>query len=139
MNIIIQIFIGAFVASIILTILIRRLALWLKIVDQPQTGTRHIHRRPVPLLGGLAIFLALALLLIWVYFSPIWPVKKFSLLAPLPANLHIINLKQIIGILLAGLLLMIGGLLDDKHRQRPLVQIIWPILACLVIIVSGIA
>lgn len=134
----ITIFLGAFAASIILTILIRRLAIWLKIVDQPRAGTRHIHQRPVALLGGLAIFLAFALLLIWVYFSPIWPVKKFGLLTPLPAKLHIINLKQIIGILLAGLLLMVGGWLDDKHHRKPLRQIIWPILACLVIIVSGI-
>ena len=136
--IIIQIFIGAFAASVILTILIRRLALWLKIVDQPQVGTRHIHQRPVPLLGGLAIFLAFALLLIWVYSSPIWPVKKFGLLEPLSTNAHVINLKQIIGVLSAGLLLMIGGWLDDKHRQKPLAQIIWPVLACLVIIVCGI-
>jgi UDP-GlcNAc:undecaprenyl-phosphate GlcNAc-1-phosphate transferase len=138
MNFIISIFFGAFAASIILTILVRRLALWLKIVDQPQVGTRHIHQRPVALLGGLAIFLAFVLLLIWVYFSPIWPVKKFSLLEPLSSNLHMINLKQIIGILLAGLLLMIGGWLDDKHHRRPLKQIIWPILACLIIISCGI-
>jgi len=137
-NILIQIFIGSFAVSIILTILIRRLAIGLKIVDQPQVGTRHIHQRPVALMGGLAIFLALALLLIWVYFSPIWPVQKFGLLTPLQAKLHIINLKQIIGILLAGLLLMIGGWLDDKHHRKPWRQIIWPILACLVIIVSGI-
>ena len=46
--------------------------------------------------------------------------------------------KHIIGIMIAGLLLIIGGVLDDKFNLSPLKQIIWPVSACIVIIISGI-
>ncbi len=134
----ITIFLATLVTAIILTILVRRLAIHFKIIDRPQTNSRHIHQQAVPLLGGLAIFLTFCLILIWVYFSPAWPVKKFGLWEVLSAKVNIVHLKQLIGILVAGCLLMIGGWLDDKYHLKPRQQIIWPILACLVVIASGI-
>ena len=47
----------AFILSLILTLLCRRLALRLGLIDRP--AARKAHRRPTPLLGGLAMLLAI--------------------------------------------------------------------------------
>lgn len=132
------IFAVSVILSAILTWLIRRLALKLKIVDPPEVGGRKIHPKPVPLLGGVAIFLAVFIILFVVYFSSVWPVKKFDFFEVLPVGLSLVTLKQIIGLFLAGLILMLGGFLDDKYRLKPRRQMIWPILACLIVIIFGI-
>jgi UDP-GlcNAc:undecaprenyl-phosphate GlcNAc-1-phosphate transferase len=118
--------------------MVRRLARKFKVLDWPEIGGRKIHQLPVPLLGGLAIFLTFSLVLFFVYFSFFWPVQKISFFEILPAKLNLVTLKQILGLLVAGLFLMIGGFLDDKYHLKPKQQIIWPILACLAVIVSGI-
>ena len=53
----ITIFSFTFVLSVFSTELIRRLALRFKIVDHPAPG-RKIHKKKIPLLGGLAIFIS---------------------------------------------------------------------------------
>jgi len=127
-----------FLLAVILTFLVLQLAKKLKILDYPDS-TRKLHHRPVPLLGGLAVFLAFSIVSFLVYISPFWPTEKFSFLEPLPKNFHqIIIFKHLIGIFLSGLLLTIGGILDDKYSLKPYQQIIWPILASFVIILSGI-
>lgn len=138
LNIFIPIFILSVFLSIITTLLIRRLALKLNIVDQPEIGSRKIHLQPVPLLGGLAIFLTFIIILFLVYSSPYWPVKKFGFFEVVPAKLSLVTIKQIVGLFAAGLILMIGGFLDDKYHLKPKQQIIWPILATIVVIISGI-
>lgn len=117
----------AFVCSVVFTIIIRKLALRFKIVDRPdQYPERKIQKKPVPLLGGLAIFLSVFLVTI-----------VYTLFTDRVLGGYMLP-KYLIGILIGGLLLMIGGFLDDKFNIKPAKQIIWPILACLVVIASGI-
>src|SRR5690348_17818476 len=52
-------FVIALCASLILTIPIRYFALRYGMVDKP--GPRKVHLKPIPLLGGIAIFLGFAL------------------------------------------------------------------------------
>ncbi|MGC9048789.1 MAG: MraY family glycosyltransferase [Patescibacteria group bacterium] len=137
-SVFIHIFIISIFLSIISTLLIRQLALRLRIIDWPEIGGRKIHLQPVPLLGGLAIFLTFFIILFLIYFSPFWPVKKFSFFEVLPKNLNLVTIKQIVGLLLASIFLMIGGFLDDKYHLKPKQQIVWSILAALVVIISGI-
>ncbi len=118
-------FLISFILVVCLTPLIRRLALRFKIIDWPAPGGRKIHKKPVPLLGGLAIFISFIVVLFVAYNSGFWPEG-------------LVRAKNLIGIGLAGSLLMLGGFLDDKYHLKPYQQIIWPILASLVIIVSGI-
>ncbi len=118
-------FLISFILALILTPLIRRLALKWRVVDQPMIAERKIHREPIPLLGGLVIFIAFFLVLFIARAIPWWPEDK-------------VLLKHSIGLLIAGLFLMFGGFLDDKYNLKPHWQIIWPILACLIIIGSGI-
>src|SRR6266849_6575161 len=46
---------GAFVAAVVLTALVRRAALALGVMDRPD-GVRKLHRQPIPLLGGVGVF-----------------------------------------------------------------------------------
>lgn len=110
--------------ALILSPLIRRLALKLKIIDVAGIGERKIHQNPTPLLGGLAIFLSFFIVL-FIARLTWWPADK-------------VLDKHLIGLFLASLFLMVGGILDDKYCLPPKKQIIWPVLACLTVIVSGI-
>ncbi len=117
-------FISSFLLVIFFTPLVRRYALEKKIVDYP--GHRKIHKSPIPLLGGLAIFFSFFLVLSYfVFFTPYILGKTLAL-------------KQLLGVFIAGLFLMIGGFLDDKYNLSPKKQFIWPFLAVLTVIISGI-
>lgn len=118
-------FLASFALSLVLTPLIRRIAIKFDILDRPESSKRKIHHKAIPLLGGVAIFFS--------FFIVLLVAKHFSLLPGL-----IPTSKQLIGIIIAALFLMIGGFLDDKYQLSPLQQFVWPVLACLAIIVSGI-
>jgi len=118
-------FIVTFLLAVFLTGLVRRLALKWRVVDEP-TEPRKIHKKPMPLLGGLAIFLSFfAVLGYYIFFTD-------KLLG------SEIVVKNLIGVFLGGALLMIGGFLDDKYKLKPKYQIIWPIAAVIAVIVSGV-
>lgn len=118
-------FIITFVLAIILTSFIRRLALRWRVVDEP-IEPRKIHTKPIPLLGGLAIFLSFfGVLAYYVFFTD--KILGGQIL-----------MKNLVGVFLGGLVLMVGGFLDDKYKLAPRWQIIWPILAVIVVIASGI-
>jgi UDP-GlcNAc:undecaprenyl-phosphate GlcNAc-1-phosphate transferase len=92
------IFAIAFTTSFGLTGPIRRLALHLGMVDQP--NSRKLHQRPMPLLGGLAIYCGTVVAIM------------FSLEGQ-PRG-------QILGILASATLLLVTGILDDRgvlHHQ----------------------
>jgi len=95
------------------------------LVDKPD-AERKVHTTPMPLLGGLAIFVA---------FTTVALVYAFATDVLIGKDLH---LKAIIGLALGGILIMIGGWLDDRCHLKPGQQIIWPILAILIVIASGI-
>lgn len=112
----------ALLLSIALVLLVKRLALKFNIVDRPDFS-RKIHQKPIPLLGGLAIFLA--------YFALIFLFLKYLLTGDL-------NINHWLGFALGALFLVIGGVLDDKYNLAPKWQIIWPILAGLAVILGGV-
>jgi UDP-GlcNAc:undecaprenyl-phosphate GlcNAc-1-phosphate transferase len=88
----------AFLASLGLTIPIRHLALRYGMVDKP--GPRKVHIKPIPLLGGIAIYLGFVLAVL--------------------LTLHDAPLSQILGILAGATLVAVVGFLDDRgllHHQ----------------------
>jgi UDP-GlcNAc:undecaprenyl-phosphate GlcNAc-1-phosphate transferase len=113
----------SFIIAVTMTALIRSLAVKLKIIDYP-SEPRKIHDQPIPLLGGLAIFTTFMLVTIIYYQAGLLVDGKIE------GNL-------IFGILLAGLILMINGFLDDKFKLKPRQAIIAPIIACLIVIFFG--
>lgn len=113
------------VLTAILTWGIKRLAGHYQIVDKPDVSRvgRKIHEVPVPLLGGLAIFLAYFILLFfWSDYFLAGDLQWFHL----------------IGFFSGALIIIIGGSLDDKYNLTAGRQIIFPILAVLAVIVGGV-
>ena len=116
-------FFVSFILAAILVPLVKNLASRNKIFDIPEE--RKIHSRPVPLLGGLAVFGAfvVATLIFW----------SLGFIE----DIKISNLN-ILAIILAGFILIVGGILDDKYNLRPSQQVFFPILAALIAVSSGI-
>jgi len=121
------IFLAALLLAAILTLIVRRIALTFKIVDQAgvaSASNRKIHSGSIPLLGGVAIFIAYFLFLF--LFAP-----RF---------LHgDLGLRQLLGFFSGALIIMIGGFWDDKYNLRPWQQIIFPVLAVLAVIIGGVS
>lgn len=98
------------------------------VTDKPgQAPERKIHQAPVPLLGGVAVFLAFSISVVAVL-----------LLDPSRLVGGYLHPKHLVGILLGATVLMVGGYRDDRFRETPRRQILWPIFAALVVIASGI-
>ncbi len=123
------IFLLSFILAAVCTFFIRKIALRYRIVDEPDKTrgqnepSRKIHTQATPLLGGVAIFLSYFILLF--AFS-----SRF-----LAGNLH---WSHLIAFFIGALLIIIGGVLDDKYNLRPSVQIIFPLLASLALILGGV-
>ena len=114
-------FAGTLVLSFFLTRLIRAIARHLDIHDIPDQD-RKIHTRPVPKLGGLAIFLSFLLALV--------------VLAVFGLTSEIAGIR-IAGFIIGGAILIIGGILDDKYDLSPAKQILFPVMAAAVVVLSG--
>ena len=110
-------FIVAFLASCGLTVPIRRIAWQWGFVDVP--NARKIHHSPTPLLGGVAIYLGTVLALIGFVESP--------------------ASGQIFGILAASTLLLIVGILDDRHLLHHQIKLFVAMpLAAVMLVVMGV-
>jgi UDP-GlcNAc:undecaprenyl-phosphate GlcNAc-1-phosphate transferase len=100
---------------------IRRLAIKQSIVDKPDP--RKIHHKPIPLLGGGAIFIAFFFMLTLFHEELVAGALEYH---------------HWLGFFVGAFFLMIGGLLDDKYDLSPKYQIIWPILAVICVIAGGV-
>lgn len=118
-------FLLSFILSILFTYLIRKLALYYKIVDYPRPG-RKIHKKAIPLLGGLSLFLSFSIVLGYFTFFTDRILGGYMLL------------KHILGLIIGGVIIIVGGFLDDKYNLKPYQQFVFPLLAALVIIGSGV-
>lgn len=115
----------AFLASLVLTPLVRRAAESLGIVDKPDAH-RKIHDRAVPLCGGVAVYLALvasigAALLLPNALSP-------ALLA---------NRTPVIGLAIAAFLLCVVGVIDDWRQLRGTQKMLGQSIAVVILILAG--
>jgi UDP-GlcNAc:undecaprenyl-phosphate GlcNAc-1-phosphate transferase len=110
------IFATALVMALGATPVVRRVALRLGVIDQP--NARKIHVNPIPLLGGLAIYGAfiVALLLFGSRFG----------------------LSELVGILVGASLVSFLGLWDDRRGMSPLLKLVGQILAASILVLSGV-
>ncbi len=117
-------FILTLTISLTLVPLVKRFAFRSHILDVP-SDPRKIHKRPIPLLGGFAIFFSVVVsVLFYIFF--------------LDPDFNIIPLKIYLGIFLGGAILMWGGYLDDKLNLAPKYSIIFPILASFIAVSYGV-
>ncbi len=117
-------FLAAAALAFLATAVVRHAAVRRGIVDYPGEP-RKIHSKPVPLLGGVAIFAS--------FWLVIGSVVLFT--EQLPARY--ISEQFLLGLFIAGAVLMLGGFLDDRYRLRARFQLIAPLIAVLVVIGSG--
>jgi UDP-GlcNAc:undecaprenyl-phosphate GlcNAc-1-phosphate transferase len=103
------------------TPLVRRLAFRVGAIDRP-TGGRKIHQKPTALWGGLATGGVIVLMLLTLI--PFVDGKQ-------------LRSGQIIGFIIALLILIIGGMLDDRFDIPPWKQFCYPLLASIVVMASG--
>jgi UDP-GlcNAc:undecaprenyl-phosphate GlcNAc-1-phosphate transferase len=107
----------ALMGSLLLTVPVRRLALHFGMVDLP--GPRKVHLSPIPLLGGIAIYLGFVLAVLF--------------------TLRGAPKVQIAGILAGATLLAAVGLLDDGKLLHHQVKLfIGMPIAAIILIVSGV-
>jgi UDP-GlcNAc:undecaprenyl-phosphate GlcNAc-1-phosphate transferase len=114
--------ITAFIISAISTWLVLKLAIKFNIIDRPDVK-RKFHSRPIPLLGGLAIFIAFFLALLLFHQNLV---------------IGILTYRTWLWFFAGACFLMIGGVLDDKFNLKPGKQIIWPILAIICVLLGQI-
>ncbi|MET0516507.1 MAG: MraY family glycosyltransferase [Nitrospiraceae bacterium] len=105
----------AFTLSLYGVPIARRAALKFGIVDCPDGRLKH-QRAPVPYLGGLAIYLAFLISLAFTF--------EFR--------------HDVLGIVLAGTLVMMLGLIDDFGVLTPGIKLLGQLLAVFILIKSGI-
>jgi UDP-GlcNAc:undecaprenyl-phosphate GlcNAc-1-phosphate transferase len=110
----------AFLAAFIATPLVGRLAARTGFVDEPQPHKMHV--RPMPLLGGLAIYLALCVVLVIALFR---------------VNLSS-ETSEIAAIAIGATLLMLVGLWDDRRGVAPRIKLLAQLAAGLVAAVAGV-
>lgn len=96
----------AFGLALLLTPAVRGLAQRLNLVDRPD-GRRKLHHRAIPVIGGVGIILAAAgVLLLTVPLSDYWAGHALTLRNPF------------LGLLLASVLIVVIGVLDDIGQLR---------------------
>lgn len=119
----------ALVLSLSLTPLVRQFSLKKGIVDQP--GGRRVHKLPIPRMGGVAVVLAFWLVILGIALIE-------------PNRLHFVSAtvggidKNLFGVLLGALILVITGIIDDVRGLSPLAKLIAQFLAAACVPLFGI-
>ena len=115
MSLYIKVFLIGLIITYISTPLIRRIAIKFEAVDEPDK--RRVNKRPVPNLGGIAIYLGFT---------------AAVLFGSEPA-------ADRTGIIMGGSLIMLIGVIDDIYELRPSVKLFGQLLAAIVLVFSGVS
>jgi len=110
------IFAGALVLVIGATPLARQLAPRLGLVDQP--SARKVHLKPTPLMGGIALYIAVILALLIFQ-------ERY-------------RVDQAVSILIGATAMSFLGIWDDRWGLRPLFKLVGQVLAAIFLVVNGV-
>ncbi len=108
---------SAFLLAAGTTPLMRRVALRLGVVDMP--AARKLHSKPMPLMGGVAIFAAF--------------IVSLSLFGDRA------YVREVVGILLGATICSLVGLVDDRSSLRPRAKLLVQLLAAGILVLSGVS
>ena len=114
-------FISLFVAYLF-TILAKNIASSIGAIDKP--SDIKIHNKPIPRLGGLAIYVAFLISMIFIYY--------FN------NNLYFISKNKIIGIFISGTIVFFTGLIDDIVTTKASYKLLIQAIAASVLFFYGI-
>ncbi|MGF7430144.1 MraY family glycosyltransferase [Thermoanaerobacterium thermosaccharolyticum] len=115
MGIYILSFVVAFVVALMATPAAKKLAYKIGAIDIPK-DKRRVHKKPVPLIGGLAIYLGTIL----------------SILLFLPKS------ETNLGIIAGSTIIVVLGIFDDKFELKAKVKLLGQLLASFVVVLSGV-
>ncbi len=121
--------ISSFIVTVLLTPVIRKLAISRGIVDQP--GGRRINKGPIPRMGGLAIVLAFWLVILGFGITQPWAIE-FTERSFLGID------RNLFGVLLGAFILAVTGIVDDVRSLPPFVKLGAQLLAAICIPLFGI-
>lgn len=117
-------FLAAFLVTIGCTLLIRKIAIAINIVDRPD-GKRKLHLKPIPLLGGVALFFSFWTVVFYIaYFTNLFSKQ--------------INLVELWGIFLGSLLIVLMGVADDKYSLPVWLRFVVTMLAVFIVLFMGV-
>ncbi len=126
MKVHVLIFLGAFVTSVMATLMVRALARRWGVLDHPDTD-RKVHTRAVPRLGGVAIYLA--------FFAPFLGILIFN--HTISGQLFQYHLKEAIALFMASTLVLGVGIVDDVRGLKARYKLLVQLFACSILIVAG--
>jgi UDP-GlcNAc:undecaprenyl-phosphate GlcNAc-1-phosphate transferase len=141
------IYLYIFVASALLSLALTRLMIAISnrlgVYDLPDG--RKNHERPIPYLGGVAIYLSfLGMIAIHMLALHAYS-EKFRLLAGIAKQLHYTAamgekpaVLRALGIVLGGTLVFVVGLIDDIHSLRARVKLAAQIIAAVIVVAFGV-
>ncbi|SHE58714.1 UDP-GlcNAc:undecaprenyl-phosphate GlcNAc-1-phosphate transferase [Caldanaerobius fijiensis DSM 17918] len=107
-------FVIAFLLTCVFTPLAKKIAYAIGAIDVPK-DERRVHKKPVPLLGGLSIYLSFLV----------------GAIIFVPKNSHIL------GLLIGSTIIIIVGVLDDKYELSAIAKLFGQIMAAVVVMVYG--
>ncbi len=105
----------SFIIAFITTPFIKKIATKAGIVDKPDEA-RRVHKKPTPLLGGLAIFYGF--------------IVSIMLFAPIDRNIR--------GMVLGALVILVVGIVDDAKQLSAKVKLPFQVLAAVILILHGV-
>ncbi|CCQ94703.1 putative undecaprenyl-phosphate N-acetylglucosaminyl 1-phosphate transferase [[Clostridium] ultunense Esp] len=108
-------FIISVAISLFMTPVARKLAIKLGAVDIPK-DERRVHNKPMPLMGGLAIYIAILV----------------SSLVFLPID------KTLVSIIIGGSIICISGIIDDIKGLSPKAKLVFQVIASIVLIIGDV-
>ncbi len=116
-------FLASATICFVLSLVVRKLAIKVNVVDSPDDNLKK-HASPVPLWGGLAVFLAFWAVVFWlIFFTDI--------------NHKHLSDASLIGIFLGSTILVVVGLIDDKYKISPLSRLGATAVAAFCVIAGG--
>lgn len=105
----------AFLIAFASTPMVIALAHKINAIDVPK-DTRRIHKKPTPLIGGLAIFLGFLV-----------SVSCFATIS-----------KETLGILVGSVIIIVVGIIDDMSEMKAIIKLLCQIIAAAVVVYSGV-
>lgn len=129
----------SFLISFFMTPFARKLAIKTNALDVPNDN-RRMHKKPVPLLGGLAIFVATMITLVLVKFFLLPMVLEYLQTSAKEYNQMemIEGVKKLSGIFVGGTLIFIVGLIDDYNGMKAWVKFLCQIGCASIVYAMGI-
>lgn len=119
-------FVFAFILSFLFTLILKKIALSFGAFKKKKE-VQDIHKKRIPRLGGLAIYLSFLFLILFFFFT-----KKALFL-----DENLLS-KHIFGLLLGGGLVLLIGMIDDFRSLSGRIKFFFLIISSLIIILSGI-